>query len=579
MKKKAKWFQPGMLPIAFLVVLWPCLVHMDMVKTRLEEKPWFPSLAEQSDFFMHIRSISLVLVSCCMLIILIDRVMVQRQKLYSLKAFWPLAVYAVLAVLSTVFSVDRQFSLLGMAEQYETIWVLLSYLVVFWYCFDTIRRYGNFRSMVALVLAGAAIQGVIGLSQLSGRDFWQSAVGQKLLLLGTNTVQELEYSFSSEGSTQLYLSFYNPNYAAVYLVMMLPLGVAAIFYFSKIWQKILCAVLTAVLLVCLWGTGSKAGFLVVFALVIIGGFLYMNSWKKKMIFCGAFLAGCLVIGGASLLTSQNSMIGKIKKSLFHEKNYYKLQDIALHEDSVEITFDKKKMYLQIEEEDGKSWFSLLDENGEGMPLDYNEETGMFSPQNEKYKNLALGASRDEETFYIYMQWRKVTWQFVKGPEDDAYRYINLYGKPDVPENAPYIFGEGYERALSGRVYLWNRTLPLLKKYIVTGSGPDTYALVFPQNDYVMRSNMGVDSMMQIISKPHSFYLQAAVQTGVLSLLALILFFGGYVKRAGHKKWELSLLLSVLGFLIMGITNDSVVAVSPLFWALLGAGCALSEKTV
>nr|WP_296054117.1 hypothetical protein [uncultured Blautia sp.] len=37
-----------------------------------------------------------------------------------------------------------------------------------------------------------------------------------------------------------------------------------------------------------------------------------------------------------------------------------------------------------------------------------------------------------------------------------------------------------------------------------------------------------------------------------------------------------ILLSVTAFLFMGLMNDSNLAVSPLFWGMLGLGCAMKK---
>ena len=38
-----------------------------------------------------------------------------------------------------------------------------------------------------------------------------------------------------------------------------------------------------------------------------------------------------------------------------------------------------------------------------------------------------------------------------------------------------------------------------------------------------------------------------------------------------------ILLSVTAFLFMGLMNDSNLAVSPLFWGMLGLGCAMKKR--
>lgn len=250
-------------------------------------------------------------------------------------------------------------------------------------------------------------------------------------------------------------------------------------------------------------------------------------------------------------------------------------------------------------EEGKTYFSVRSGEGDYLPLDYDSQTERFSLTGGKNSELAFEGYTQDGAYWIVMYQGEIPWYFTKYPEDASWSYINLYQKSDVPVNAPYVFGEGYENALSGRMYLWSRSIPLLKNYILLGSGPDTFPFIFPQNDYVARANIGLDMLMPVISKAHSFYLQTALQTGILSLGLLLIFFARFFRqgwkalkrgerktksreregRESERKTRMALwalMVSAAGFLLMGITNDSVVVVSPLFWALLGMGFSWTQ---
>ena len=135
-----------------------------------------------------------------------------------------------------------------------------------------------------------------------------------------------------------------------------------------------------------------------------------------------------------------------------------------------------------------------------------------------------------------------------------------------------------------RGYIWARTLPLLKKYFFLGSGPDTFIIAFPNDDLVGLYNSGHDG--EIITRPHCMYLQIAAQTGVPSLLAFLIFWGWYMIGSIKLYWKqqydgilpkigVAILASVIGYLILGLTNDSCIAVSPIFFALGGMGLGIN----
>ena len=80
------------------------------------------------------------------------------------------------------------------------------------------------------------------------------------------------------------------------------------------------------------------------------------------------------------------------------------------------------------------------------------------------------------------------------------------------------------------------------------------------------------------------YLQIGVQTGLISLAAFLLFylmyafqsirlyirgrFDSFAAQAG-----VGIFIGTVGYMLCGISNDSMLVVSPVFWTLLGLGFA------
>jgi len=122
--------------------------------------------------------------------------------------------------------------------------------------------------------------------------------------------------------------------------------------------------------------------------------------------------------------------------------------------------------------------------------------------------------------------------------------------------------------------------------MIKGSGPDTFTLIFPQDDYIGLENNGFKG--SIVSKPHNLFLQIGIQTGVISLIAFLVLYLIYfiqsIRLYVKNKFEsysaqigVGIFLATIGYMIGGITNDSTITVSPIFWILLGIGFAMNQK--
>lgn len=172
--------------------------------------------------------------------------------------------------------------------------------------------------------------------------------------------------------------------------------------------------------------------------------------------------------------------------------------------------------------------------------------------------------------------------------DGRLQYVNRVGKLDQMRKVESLgFDHRYDLA-TNRGYIWSRTLPLLKKTLLFGVGPDNFVYAFPNDDYVGKVNCGFDG--QIVTKPHNMYLQIWVQDGLpacLALLALYLIFAVRTFRRcfvkGKLTWlqktNIALFCGTSGYLAAGLANDSTICVAPVFWALLGIGFAANELTV
>ena len=113
---------------------------------------------------------------------------------------------------------------------------------------------------------------------------------------------------------------------------------------------------------------------------------------------------------------------------------------------------------------------------------------------------------------------------------------------------------------SGRLDLWKRSIPLIKKYYLLGAGIDNFGIVLEENTKDIR-----------FDKAHNVYLQILITNGIIPLiLTLLLCLITFVK--GFKINDiiyLSIYFACIGYMIQAFSNISVIDVAPIFYVLLG----------
>lgn len=176
--------------------------------------------------------------------------------------------------------------------------------------------------------------------------------------------------------------------------------------------------------------------------------------------------------------------------------------------------------------------------------------------------------------------------FVFGKGEEGYFYLTENGKEDQLTEISRVDFNGMEYLGSGRLYIWSRVLPMLKDYLLAGSGPDTFAEVFPQNDYVGKA-IYADTPARIMEKPHNDYLLQWVQNGFPALLGLVAFYLIYIKKCVsiYKNNNMEDIRSRLGFgcflacicyMTGSFFNDSTLYTTPYFWIFIGISLSLEE---
>lgn len=577
--------KPYLLPIILIITILPLIVKMHDYETPLYEYPWFPH-ESYTDFFLFYKQWFFVILSAIMVIVIVAKAYIKREFLRFSPIFIPLAGYAFLALLSSIFSKNRAISFGGNFEQFESIFVLLGYCLLVYYIYLFVKTEQDIKYILYWLLIGALVMSLIGISQYFGHDFFASTIGKKLITPAYyhDYLDELVFNFEKN---RVYASLYNPNYVGTYVALLLPVIVTSVFFVKKRWHISLYILTIAGLIISLIGSRSTTGLIAIIVALI---FALIFSWRyllKYFYFTIPLLLLCIGLFQISLKTD-GYISRQVNKITNIRKSEAALTNINTLDDSVLVTYKGNSFTVDFGVSDeGFLDFDIRDMDGNKLAQIADDVSGGLTIDDERFFGITFSPIMYENQLAFSIGIDKTDWTFTNNTEDGTYYYINRYGRLDKMITARSSIFTGYEGFASGRGYIWSRSIPLLLDNFIIGSGADTFVLAYPQQDYFNLKTYGYEE--QILTKPHNQYLQIGVQTGTLSLILLLAFYMYYfitsIKLYIRGKFDsysskigVAIFIGTIGYMITGIANDSSITVAPIFWVLVGLGIVVNEKT-
>lgn len=594
--KKTVWLQ--LLPLLVTVGIVPLICKQAEYSAKLSEYRWFTTNDVTFDFFLYYKTQLFLAAAAVMLVLVAAKWIKQGKKAFSIKLFAPLFAYMLLVFFSSAASEYQNYVWSYSYEQFESAFVLMGYALLTYYAYLYVDSEYGVKIFMWILAAMAVIVSLLAVLQMAGHDFFATEFGQNLLLTKEyrDSGNEIEFSMGS----MAYGTLYNPNYLGVFSVMLLPVFVTFLFaqaakcrevckdkevQGNKKLFAVLCVVGALVLIVLLGGallaSQSRAGLLVLIGVGCVAILLRFRGVLKYWYLVIPAITAVVLSFSLVDTAKDNLYTNRLKAALQIQKTEPDLQSFVTTEDNVRMRYKNRDIAFSITE--GFSML-LVEEDGELLELVQNED-GKYTFTDVGLSGITVetGYYPDIPSFAVTVGGR--TWSFVKDYATIGYEYVNEFGRAVACVEADSLLFDGYESFASARGYIWSRTLPLLKDAIFLGDGANTYAVTLPQNDYVARNQNGFYT--QIITKPHNSYLQIAQQSGVVSLICIVVFFVMYLVQSIKLYWKsklagamdkigFGLFLSVFAYLITSFTNDSMIVVGPIFWALLGVGLAVNR---
>jgi len=569
--------------LAFVVAVVPLIVFLRQVELSETLKMYWVDEVN-NDFFSYYKMFYLLLVSLALLVFFVPYTL--RNGIIKTYYYLPLAIFGIFALFSSVLSEYPRVALWGFPDRYEGLLVILAYLFLTVVTINVNREKEAVNFVIGALLISALFLGVHGIFQYAGLDFFQSDLGRELIVPSEFRHIAQKIDFRVPGG-RIYSTMFNPNYVGSYGAMLVIL-LLGFFIQSKDRKNIfILGALNVLMFAYLLGSKSRAGMVgLIFGLILLG-FLLRHQIKDRwrplavlmLVFCFVFLG----MQAFSLPDFARELImpGTLNDEGEKEMGASRLVDIKSQENHLKIITEKLEINAIWENNN----LSLYDVYGDRLSYSRSLSVGQtdFNLKEEEYSDHSFTLYPQESFLVWNYNNRRAIFKLVDGEFFIVGFNEQLFELKDVPS---WGFA-GRERLGSSRGYIWSRSLPLLTDTLLLGYGADTYAMHFPQEDIVGKLKF-LGSTHRIVDKPHNIYLQTAINTGIPSLLALLALWGGYLLHSlklfwnnDLQRWEaqtgVAIAAAVAAYCTTGLFNDSVVAVAPVFWVLLGIGISMNLK--
>ncbi len=573
-------------PIIIFTAVIIMITFMKTYSSPMEGYYWHSDKTVFADFFSYYKSVFIMLMGTLSALTILYRIMTQSLYIKKTKLYIPMAIYACFVILSWVFSEYPYFAFHGFNDRFEGSLVLISYIFMVFYVINTVNTEKSIKRIIYATGVTSSILGILGMSQFLNHDFFQTDIGKKLITPKSyiDNIDKLKFSFTNR---EIYQTVYNINYVSFYLTLLIPIFGLLFITEKNIKKKLIFGAVSALLIFNLVGSKSSGGILGI-GIAFIVALIILNKklmkWWKSIAFLLVSVATVFALTFNILMPEiTNAIKGSFERDAdANQKQFIDYFDTDY--DKLTISCNNEPLTIQVDMEAQNSEVSITDK--EGAKLFFTkEDDGYIIADDQRFSMYSFNFIKEDNTNYIVVNIEDSKWRFMVTKEGILF-YNNLNKLVDLDP----VPGIGFEDQLtfgSGRGLIWSRSLPLVKEHVFIGSGADTYVFEFPQNDYAAKYNADWP-IYNIVDKPHNLYLGIAVNTGLISLISLLILFGAYIVWSIKIYWRnqyedfisivgVGIFIGICGFLTAALVNDSSVSVMPLFYGLLGVGIAINMK--
>lgn len=581
-------------PVAFILGIIPLIVRATLLDPDENSINLFGATKASTDLFSQKKAFFLM-IFCIILIgisiVFFKKIFEKKDKIIN-SILIAAGVFWMFTLLSTIFSTYKQIALWGVFDRAEGLITITCYIILLIYSIYTFKNTNDYKYISTPLLILVGINSFLGLFQYAGQDLIKSSLGNLIATGDSNNKLNLLYE-----AGKLYGTLYHYNYVGSFAAIVFPiLFCLTIFEDEDIMHKITLGIGTLLSVWLLFGSTSRAGIIgisvsAIFAIIIFWKPI-IEKWKPLLIFFISIVVIAIGLNFATKGVIFERLPGLVTDSLsvfkdtsdFNYKEHTPISDIKYNDKITEIVLPNE--VIKIAYEKGVYIFK----NSKDEPINYVKTNADYKTTDELFKHISFQASKltnSSSTADALVLLVNNSGQFIFNlKKDNSLHLVNPTTKKDMNLEYPDTLGfKGKEKLGSARGYIWSRSIPMIKSNIILGTGPDTFAFRFPQNDLIGKY-YAYDTPNTTVDKPHNLYLQIALNQGVIALLAFLTIMIIYIvdsvrlysRKDYYEKHQIigaATCLGVIGYLFSGTFNDSVVSVAPVFWIVLGVGIAIN----
>lgn len=612
-------------PVLVALCLIPFIVLTKDYQTEFTKFNWFNNKEiDQIDSFEYAKSrFVMIMGAIAAVVIAINEYSKSKKKKQlfgncDIKVMVLCAVFAVMVVVSSLFSKYSHLAFTGGGYgQWQTMWVLLSFVALFMYAYIFVDSEKQISLMAKCLMVSTAFVTVIGILQSVGHNPLRWGWVQKIIT-SRSAVDGVTFS---DGVSNVILTFSNPNYVGPYVALIFPFVVA--FAATRISEnkgkRIVCcvaAIVVAIGLLCtLFGSSSSAGAIAVAAGVVAAAVMLLSGivfkekrenksgqadgadkgGRKKMqryIIAIAVVLVIVVVGvGVSRTSFFKNTVNKLLQGGNDTRNVASIVNTDAGLEVVMRSDEEFKLIPSFIEGDTLA-FGARDARDSEITIKKGENNKYYYLDDDRFRMLTIEVANFQVEENQYRGFRlndapnEISWSFMY--VDNEWQYFSPFGKLLKLREIEHFGFKDYQNIANRRGFIWSRSIPLLKKYWFNGIGPNAFIIAFPNDDFVGSKRVGGSTTL--VDKPHNAFLQIYIQTGGISALAYcglwilymiqgVKLFWRRRKYTDTEKIGLGLLVGIFSFAVAGITNDTVVGSQTIYWILLGAGYAVNRVIV